>query len=97
MLIKTGCVVYNPKGRSWCVLVETVMKDGSVRRFMSFHETRETAQMIKNAHENVNKDNPEVKISMFEYDYISGDLEVITRLIVDGIKSLKGVSNNEQE
>ena len=97
MLIKPGCVVYNPKGRSWCVLVETVMKDGSVRRFMSFHETHETAQTIKNAHENVNKDNPEVKISMFEYDYISGGLEVVTRLIVDGIKSLTGVTNNEQE
>lgn len=97
MLIKPGCVVYNPKGRNWCVLVETVMKDGSVRRFMSFHETRETAQLIKNAHENVNKDKPEVKISIFEYDYISGDLEVVTRLIVDGIKSLMDATNNEQE
>lgn len=90
MLTKPGCVVYNPKGRNWCVLVETVEKDGGVRRFMSFHVTHETAQLIKNAHENVYKDDPEVKISMFEYDYISDDREVIARLIVEGIISLKG-------
>lgn len=84
MSMKLGCVMHNPKGRSWCVMVETVMKDGSVRRFMSFHKTHEVARRIKDAHENVYKNDPDVKISMFEYDYISSDREVITRLIQEG-------------
>lgn len=35
MSMKPGCVVYNPEGKSWCVLVESCREDGTVRRFMS--------------------------------------------------------------
>lgn len=89
MSMKPDCVAYNPKGRSWCVLVEAVKKDGSVRRFMSFHKTREVAQLIKDAHENVYKDDPDVEISMFEYDYISSDQEIIARLIHEGVEHIR--------
>jgi hypothetical protein len=94
MLRKPGCVVYNPEGGSWCVMVETVKKDGSVRRFMSFHRSRESAQTIKEAHCNVYKNDPDVKISMFEYDYISNDRDAVARLIVEGIEDHIGGKQN---
>lgn len=86
MSMKPGCVVYNPEGRSWCVIVETVTKDGEVRRFISFHGSRYSAQTVKDAHESGYKDDPDVKISMFEYEYLSSDKEIVARLISEGIK-----------
>lgn len=95
MSMKPGCVVYNPEGRSWCVLVETVNPDGGVRRFMSYHESHDAAQLVKDAHECVYKDRLGVKISMFEYDYFSDDQEIVDRLIVEGAEDLMETSQNE--
>lgn len=95
MSMKPGCVVYNPEGRNWCVMIETFKKDGSIRRFMSFHETQEVAQMVKDAHDGVYKDNPDVKISMFEYDYITEDQEIIARLISEDIEYLVMRKDND--
>lgn len=50
MSMKPGCVVYNPEGKSWCVLVEHRRDDGEIRRFMSLHKNRLEAQAIKKAH-----------------------------------------------
>lgn len=86
MLTKPGCVTYNPEGCRWCVLVETVETDDSVRRFMSFHESRKVARAVKDAHDRIYKDDPKVKISMFEYDYISNDQDVVRQLILEGIE-----------
>lgn len=52
-------------------------------------------ETVRDAHYNVYKDADNVKISMFEYDYISDDQEIIGRLILDGIEYLREVEFND--
>ena len=86
--MKPGCVVYNPQENSWCVLVESRRKDGEVRRFMSFHKYREVAEFIKKAHEDANADEPDVTVSIFEYEYIPNDDALAVRMMRETIERL---------
>ena len=61
MSMKPGCVIYNPEGKSWCVLVESTMDDGTVRRFMSFHKTLHDARLTQQAHADVNEGTPTLR------------------------------------
>lgn len=88
MSMKPGCVVYNPAENSWCVLVESRMKDGEIRRFMSFHKYREVAEFIKKAHEDANADKPDVTVSIFEYEYVPDDDALTARMMREAIERL---------
>ena len=88
MSMKPGCVVYNPEGKSWCVLVESRRKDGEIRRFMSFHKYREVAELIKKAHEDANVDEPDVTVSIFEYEYVPNDDALAVRMMRETIERL---------
>ena len=88
MSMKPGCVVYNPQENSWCVLVESRGKDGEIRRFMSFHKYREVAEFIKKAHEDANADDPDVTVSMFEYEFIANDDQLAVRMMRETIERL---------
>lgn len=88
MSMKPGCVVYNPEGKSWCVLVEHRRKDGEICRFMSFHKYREVAEFIKKAHEEANADEPDVTISMFEYEFVANDDQLAVRMLRESIERL---------
>lgn len=88
MSMKPGCVVYNPEGKSWCVLVESTMDDGTVRRFMSFHKYREVAEFIKKAHEDANADELDVTVSIFEYEYVPNDDALAVRMMRETIERL---------
>lgn len=88
MSMKPGCVVYNPEGKSWCVLVESRRKDGEVCRFMSFHKYREVAEFIKKAHADASADEPDVTVSMFEYEYVPNDDALAVRMMRETIEWL---------
>ena len=88
MSMKPGCVVYNPQENSWCVLVESRRKDGEVRRFMSFHKYREVAEFIKKAHEDANAGEPDVTVSIFEYEFIANDDQLAVRMLRENIEKL---------
>lgn len=88
MSMKPGCVVYNPQENSWCVLVESRRKDGEIRRFMSFHKSELDAKLIKKAHEDANADEPDVTISMFEYEYVPNDDALAIRMMRETIERL---------
>ena len=88
MSMKPGCVIYTPEGKSWCVLVESRMKDGEIRRFMSFHKYREVAEFIKKAHEDANADEPDVTVSIFEYEFIANDDQLAVRMMRESIDRL---------
>lgn len=88
MSTKPGCVVYTPEGKSWCVLVESRRKDSEVRRFMSFHKYREVAEFIKKAHEDANADEPDVTVSIFEYEYVPNDDALAVRMMRENIERL---------
>lgn len=86
--MKPGCVVYNPSENSWCVLVESRKKNGEIRRFMSFHKYREVAEFIKKAHEDANADEPDVTVSIFEYEYVPNDDALAVRMMRETIERL---------
>lgn len=88
MSIKPGCVVYNPSENNWCVLVEHRREDGEIRRFMSFHKNRIVAEMIKKAHEDANADEPDVTISMFEYEFVANDDQLAVRMLRESVERL---------
>lgn len=83
MKMKPGCVVYNPAENHWCVLVERRRTDGEIRRFMSFHKNRLEAQEVKRAHEDAHAGEPDIIISMFEYDYIPNDEMLAVRMMMN--------------
>lgn len=86
--MKPGCVVYNPAENRWCVLVEHRKEDGEIRRFMSFHKSELGAKIVKKAHEDANADEPNVTVSMFEYDYIPNDEMLQVRLMMDAFEQM---------
>lgn len=81
MSMKPSYVVYNPAENHWCVLVESRRKDGEIRRLMSFYKNRLEAQVVKKAHEEVHAGEPDITVSMFEYDYIPNDEMLAVRLM----------------
>lgn len=88
MSTKSGCIVYNPAENSWCVLVEYRKKNGEIRRFMSFHKSREEAEEIKKAQEAEYTDESNVTISIFEYEYVPDDTALALRLIRKTVNQL---------
>lgn len=88
MSMKPGCVVFDPSDKSWCVLVESRMSDGTIRRFMSFHDTYKDAHGIEEAHKEAHADDPNVTVSMFEYDYIANEIELATVLMVQTVEDI---------
>lgn len=99
MSMKPGCVVFDPSKNHWCVLVESRMSDGTVRRFMSFHNTYEDARGIENAHKEAHADEPNTTVSLFEYNYIANELELATVLMmqtVDDILSRAEISDIDE-
>lgn len=88
MSMKSGCVVYNPEGKRWCVLVESHRKDGTVRRFMSFHRSSLEASLIVKAHQDSCGDDPDVKISLFEYEFIVDDTQLAFRMMHESIEEM---------
>lgn len=88
MSMKPGCVVYNPEGNSWCVLVEHRRDDGEIRRFMSFHKNRLEAQAIKKAHEEAHIGKLDTTVSMFEYNYFSNDETLAVRMMMDAFEQM---------
>ena len=88
MSMKPGCVVYNPEDKNWCVLVESRRKDGEVRRFMSFHKHRQAAELIEKVHKDANADEPDVTVSIFEYEFIANDDQLAVRMMRETIEQL---------
>lgn len=88
MSMKPGCVVFDPSKNHWCVLVESRMSDGTVRRFMSFHNTYEDARGIENAHKEAHTDEPNTTVSLFEYDYIANEIELATVLMMRTVEDI---------
>lgn len=88
MSMKPGCVVHNPQENSWCVLVESCRKDGEIRRFMSFHKYREVAEFIKEAHEEANAGEPDVTVSIFEYEFIANDDQLAVRMMREALERM---------
>lgn len=83
MSMKPGCVVFDPSKNHWCVLVESRMTDGTIRRFMSFHNTYEDAHDTEEAHaEEAHADEPNTTVSLFEYTYIANEIELATALMM---------------
>lgn len=88
MSMKPGCVVYNPAENHWCVLVESRMSDGTIRRFMSFHGTYDDAHSIEEAHKETHADESNVTVSLFEYDYIANEIELATMLMMQTVEDI---------
>lgn len=88
MSMKPGCVVFDPSKNHWCVLVESHMTDGTIRRFMSFHDTYESAHSIEEAHKEAHADEPNFTVSLFEYDYIANEIELATVLMVQTVEDI---------
>lgn len=88
MSMKPGCVVYNPEGKSWCVLVESRKPDGTVARFMSFHETSLAANLIAGAHIEAAAGDPNVTVSMFEYEFVANDTQLRARLLHEAVEEM---------
>lgn len=88
MSMKPSCVVYNPAENHWCVLVERRMKDGEIRRFMSFHMNRVVAHAIKKAHEEEHAGDPDITVSMFDYDYIPNDEMLAARMMMNAFEQI---------
>lgn len=86
--LKPNCVVYDPAENYWCVLVETTMDDGEIRRFMSFHKNHLVAHEIKKAHERANACQRGVTVSMFEYEYIPNDEMLQLRLMMSAFEQM---------
>lgn len=88
MSMKPGCVVFDPSKNNWCVLVESRMTDGTIRRFMSFHNTYEDAHSIAEAHKETHADEPNTIVSMFEYNYIANEIELATVLMMRTVEDI---------
>lgn len=88
MSMKPGCVVFDPSKNHWCVLVESRMSDGTVRRFMSFHNTYEDAHGTVEAHKEAHADEPNTTVSLFEYNYIANEIELATVLMVQTVEDI---------
>ncbi|MBF1369972.1 MAG: hypothetical protein HXN12_08750 [Porphyromonadaceae bacterium] len=88
MSMKPGCVVFDPSKNHWCVLVESRMTDGTIRRFMSFHDTYEDAHGIEKAHKEAHADELNTTVSLFEYDYIANEIELATVLMVQTVEDI---------
>ncbi len=88
MTMQPGCVIYNPEGKSWCVLVESCREDGTVRRFMSFHKTLHDARLTKQAHADVNEGDPNVKIHLFKYEFIADDKQIAEIMIRQALEAM---------
>lgn len=88
MSMKPSCVVFDPSKNSWCVLVESRMSDGTVRRFMSFHNTYEDAHDTKEAHKKAHADESNTTVSLFEYNYIANEIELATVLMMRTVEDI---------
>ena len=88
MSMKPGCVVYTPEGKSWCVLVESYREDGTVRRFMSFHKTSLEASLIVKAHQDASGNDPDVTVSLFEYEFVANDTQLAARMLAESIEEM---------
>lgn len=88
MSMKPGLVVFDPSKNSWCVLVESRMSDGTVRRFMSFHNTYEDAHGTEKAHKEAHADEPNTTVSLFEYNYIANEIELATALMMRTVEDI---------
>ena len=88
MSMKPGCVVFDPSKNNWCVLVESRMTDGTIRRFMSFHNTYEDAHSTEEAHKEAHADEPNTTGSLFEYDYIANEIELATVLMAQTVEDI---------
>lgn len=88
MSMRPGCVVYNPEENYWCVLVEQRRKDGEISRFMSFHKNRFEALKVEKAHEEAHAGDPDITISIFEYDYIPNDEMLAVRMMMNSFEQL---------
>lgn len=95
MSMKPGCVVFDPSKNNWCVLVESRMSDGTVRRFMSFHDTYEDAHGIEEAHKEAHADEHNITVSLFEYNYIANELELATVLMMQTIDDILSRADDE--
>lgn len=88
MSMKPGCVIYTPEGKSWCVLVESYQEDGTIRRFMSFHKTLHDARLTQQAHADVNEGDLNVKIHLFEYEFIADDKQIAEMMIRQALEAM---------
>lgn len=88
MSMKPGCVVFDPSKNHWCVLVESRMTDGTIRRFMSFHNTYEDAHDTEEAHKEEHADEPNTTVSLFEYNYIANEIELATALMMRTVEDI---------
>ena len=88
MSMKPGCVVFDPSKNHWCVLVESRMTDGTIRRFMSFHNTYEDAHGTEEAHKEAHADEPNTTVSLFEYTYIANEIELATALMMRTVEDI---------
>lgn len=88
MSMKPGCVVYSPQDKNWCVLVEQRREDGEVRRFMSFHDSYHDAHSVEEAHKESHADDPDVTVSVFEYDYIANEIELASRFMMQVVEDI---------
>lgn len=88
MSMKPGLVVFDPSKNHWCVLVESRMSDGTVRRFMSFHNTYEDAHGTEEAHKEAHADEPNTTVSLFEYSYIANEIELATVLMMRTVEDI---------
>ena len=88
MKMKPSYFVYNPEGKSWCVLVESRKPDGTVARFMSFHKTSLVANLIVGAHMEAAARDPNVTVSMFEYEFIANDTQLRARLLHEAVEEM---------
>lgn len=88
MSMMPGCIVFDPSRNHWCVLAETRMPDGTVRRFMSFHDTYDDAHSIEEAHKEAHADESNTTVSLFEYDYIANEIELATVLMVQTVEDI---------
>lgn len=88
MSMKPGLVIFDPSKNHWCVLVESRMTDGTIRRFMSFHNTYKDAHGIEEAHKEAHADEPNITVSLFEYNYIANEIELATMLMMRTVEDI---------
>lgn len=88
MSMKPGFVVFDPSKNNWCVLVESRMTDGTIRRLMSFHSTYNDARITEKAHKEAHADESNTTVSLFEYDYIANEIELATVLMMQTVEDI---------
>ena len=59
----------NPAHNNWCVLLESRQEDGATKRFLSFHWSRDEAELVKKALEADYSEDPDFEVSVTQYRY----------------------------